>query len=481
MQASLLSPAILASKINQLIVGGIDFIIIKIIERVNKALKLFVLICLLSKSKFLIPVNSILIRCNPIRPNIRGKIKLIKSGCIKENSLGIIDGILDAEFSGIKSHGFHYLPVYCNHLRIGKINGNASPKLEQISSSSIKVNADNGFAHTAINMGLKLLCEMSKNEGISCMSVNNSYNCGVLGFHTKRIAEKNLIGIDFTNAPASIAPIGSTKPVIGTNPYSIAAPQNGEVLIIIDQSASVVAKSEISVRAKLDEPIPEGWAFDKDGNVTTNAKDALKGTMAPTGGYKGFGAGLMVEILASCVAGGNLGTRASSFAGEDGKTSYGLQSALRLEDGDWVQSMTDITQIKIQQQELKRLSDGIENLANPIFIWDFENKLFFFNQAAEKTNRDYWGIKLHKGMPRESLLSQLDDKGLLAKPKGMSVQEYMGYQKGRMVESKEGITTESKLGDDVTLLANSRMLEDGSYIQNFTDINKKSLLLFPNQ
>ena len=78
-----------------------------------------------------------------------------------------------------------------------------------------------------------------------------------------------------------------------------------------------------------------------------------------------------------------------SFAGEDGKTSYGLQSALRLEDGDWVQSMTDITQIKIQQRELKRLSDGIENLANPIFIWDSENKLFFFNQAAEKTNRDY--------------------------------------------------------------------------------------------
>ena len=86
-------------------------------------------------------------------------------------------------------------------------------------------------------------------------------------------------------------------------------------------------------------------------------------------------------------------------------------------------------------------------------------------------NRDFWGIKLHKSMPRESLLSQLDDKGLLTKPKGMSVQEYMGYQKGRMVESKEGITTESKLGDDVTLLANSRMLEDGSYIQNFTDIS----------
>ena len=305
--------------------------------------------------------------------------KLIKSGCNKENSLGIIDGIIDAEFSGIKSHGFHYLPIYCNHLRIGKIKGKASPTLEQISSSSIRVNADNGFAHTAINIGLKLLCEMSKNEGISCMSVNNSYNCGVLGFHTKKIAEKNLIGLGFTNAPASIAPMGCIKPVIGTNPYSLAAPQNGKALIIIDQSASVVAKSEISVRAKADEPIPEGWAFDKDGNVTTNAKDALKGSMAPTGGYKGFGAGLMVEILTSCVAGGNLGTKASSFAGEDGGPPSTGQFFIAIDPkkfnpdyNSYLKELVDsiITQEGSRLPGSKRLSKFHENVKKDIFISD---------------------------------------------------------------------------------------------------------------
>ena len=244
--------------------------------------------------------------------------KLTKSGCSEQNTTGIIEGIIDAELSGIKSHGFHYLPIYCNHLKIGKINGSASPKFEQISSSSIKVDADNGFAHTAINIGLEHLCKMSSIEGISCMAIYNSYNCGVLGFHTKRIAEQNLIGLGFTNAPASIAPVGAIKPVIGTNPYSMAAPLNGKASIIIDQSASIVAKSEISLRAKTNEPIPKGWAYDKDGEVTTNAKEALKGTMAPSGGYKGFSTGLLVEILTSCVAGGNLGTQASSFAGEDG-------------------------------------------------------------------------------------------------------------------------------------------------------------------
>ena len=187
-----------------------------------------------------------------------------------------------------------------------------------IRDRAIKVNADNGFAHSAINLGLMSLFQMAMDQGISCLSVYNSYNCGVLGFHTKRIAAKGLIGLGFTNAPASIAPVGGTKAVIGTNPFSIAVPLDGQASIIIDQSASVVAKSEISVRAKTGEPIPEGWAFDSEGNITTNAQEALKGTMAPSGGYKGFGTGLLVEILTACLAGGNLGTEASSFAGEDG-------------------------------------------------------------------------------------------------------------------------------------------------------------------
>ena len=244
--------------------------------------------------------------------------KLLKSGNSLENCKGIIEGIMDAELSGIKSHGFHYLPIYCNHLKIGKIKGNAKPSFQKISNSSLKINADNGFAHTAINLGFDSLFNMCSEQSIACMSIYHSYNCGVLGFHTKRIAENGFIGLGFTNAPASIAPLGGTKAVVGTNPFSIAVPLNGKAEIIIDQSASVVAKSEISVRAKTGEPIPEGWAYDSEGNVTTNAQEALKGTMAPSGGYKGFGTGLLVEILTACLAGGNLGTQASSFAGEDG-------------------------------------------------------------------------------------------------------------------------------------------------------------------
>ncbi len=243
---------------------------------------------------------------------------LQKNGAKKENALPLALGIIDAENQGIKSHGFHYLPIYCLHLMCKKVNGSAIPKLNVISNVAFKVSADNGFAHRAILLGMEKLIPSAKESGISSLAISESYNCGVLGFHTKNIAKEKLIAIGYTNAPASIAPLGGTKPIVGTNPFSMAIYNKGDVKIIIDQSASVVAKSEISVRAKSGEEIPEGWAFGPDGKTTTDASIALKGTMAPAGGYKGFGMGLFVEIMAACLTGSNLGIEASSFANDQG-------------------------------------------------------------------------------------------------------------------------------------------------------------------
>ena len=243
---------------------------------------------------------------------------LQKNGASKENALPLAIGIIDAENQGIKSHGFHYLPIYCLHLKCGKVKGSANPVLNTISNVSFKVNADNGFAHRAISLGMEKLVPSARENGISSLAITNSYNCGVLGYHTKNIAKEKLLGIGFTNAPASIAPFGGIKPVVGTNPISIAIYHKGDIKIIIDQSASVVAKSEISVRAKSGEKIPEGWAFGPDGKSTKDANIALKGTMAPAGGYKGFGMGLFVEIMSACLTGSNLGIEASSFANDKG-------------------------------------------------------------------------------------------------------------------------------------------------------------------
>lgn len=244
---------------------------------------------------------------------------LIGAGTNEENAKSVARSTVLAERDGIRSHGLMYVPIYAEHVQCGKVDGNAQPVVSSKRKGAITVDAKQGFAHPAIDAGWSALVEATKEVGIAALTIHNSYNCGVLGHHSQRIAEEGFVGLCFTHAPASIAPIGAKTAVIGTNPFAFSVPDgNGGVALSIDQSASAVAKSEILMRSRTGESIEEGWALDQNGNPTTNANEALKGSMVPSGGYKGFGVGLMVEVLASCLAGAVLSKEASPFSGTQG-------------------------------------------------------------------------------------------------------------------------------------------------------------------
>jgi (2R)-3-sulfolactate dehydrogenase (NADP+) len=244
---------------------------------------------------------------------------LLAAGASPEQAGPLAAAIMGAEADGIASHGLAYLPTYCEHLRCGKVDGKAVPVVTKPKPALVVVDAKSGFAHPAVDAGFKILIPLARELGLAGMAVRNSYNCGVLGYHTERIAGAGLLGLGFTNAPASIAPFGGRKAVIGTNPFAIAAPDGkGGAAISIDQSASVIAKSEVMRRKRAGASIPEGWAFGPEGEPTTDPEVALKGTMAPSGGYKGFGAGLMVELLAAAASGAMLAMDASPFSGPMG-------------------------------------------------------------------------------------------------------------------------------------------------------------------
>lgn len=227
--------------------------------------------------------------------------------------------IARAEADGIPSHGLMYLPVYAEHLGCGKVDGQAVPVLDRPRPGVLRVDAATGFAHPAIARGMPLLVHAARQNGIAGLAVRNSYNCGVLGHHAEALAAQGLAALCFTNAPASIAPAGGTRPVVGTNPVALALPDGqGGARLLIDQSASVVAKSELVKRAKAGRAIPEGWALDAGGQPTTDPAEGLKGTMVPAGGPKGVGLGLIVESFAALLAGATLGIDAAPFSGTTG-------------------------------------------------------------------------------------------------------------------------------------------------------------------
>ncbi len=241
---------------------------------------------------------------------------LTAAGTSDANARALARATAATEGDGISSHGLAYIPIYCEHVRCGKVDGHAEPELSCPYPSVVAVDARSGFAHPAIDLGFEALIPTARAQGIAALAVRNSYNCGVLGYHTRRIAQAGLLAIGFTNAPASIAPVGGSRAIVGTNPFSLAAPDGaGGTAILIDQSASVVAKSEVMKRAREGTPIPTGWALGPDGRPTTDPDIALKGSMAPVGGYKGVGVALMVEIMAAAMTGATLGVNASPFSG----------------------------------------------------------------------------------------------------------------------------------------------------------------------
>lgn len=246
------------------------------------------------------------------------KSALIGAGASEINAASVARSTWRAERDGVRSHGLLYVPIYAEHIQCGKVDGQAVPAVTTPKPAVIRVDARSGFAHPAIDAGFDKLTNAARSQGIAVMTVFNSYNCGVLGHHAERIAETGLVGLCFTNAPASIAPTGGSKPVLGTNPFALGVPGEDGVAFVIDQSASAIAKSEIMLRNREGMAIEKGWALDADGNPTTDAAEALKGSMVPSGGAKGFGAGLLVEVFAAALSGAVLGKDSSPFSGTAG-------------------------------------------------------------------------------------------------------------------------------------------------------------------
>ena len=289
---------------------------------------------------------------------------LVAAGTSPENARPLAIATAATEADGVASHGLAYIPIYCEHVTCGKVDGTATPAMSHPRPGVLRVDAATGFAHSAIDLGFKRLMPLAREQGVAVLAIHNSYNCGVLGYHTKRLALDGLVGIGFTNAPASIAPSGGFKPVVGTNPFSIAVPgDDGEPALLIDQSASTIAKSEVMKHAREGKPIPVGWALDPDGNPTTDPEVGLKGSMAPSGGYKGVGVAMLVEVMAAALSGGQLGIDASPFSGPVGGPPRTGQFFIAIDpqvtsDGAFATRMSGLVQAVCAQENAHLPGDG---------------------------------------------------------------------------------------------------------------------------
>ena len=229
--------------------------------------------------------------------------RLVEAGASEGVARSVAAALVGNEAEGNPICGLYYLPVFVEQLRSGRLDGRVEPAVEE-DGTAIRVDARCGFAQPALDAGLPGLVRVARTYGVAALAVRRSYNALALGDPVRRLAEEGLFALAFANAPASVAPPGAARPLFGTNPLAFAAPLPGDDPLVIDQSTSAVAKTEVLMRAENGQTLEPGWAQDARGRPTTDARAALAGALLPAGGTKGANVALIVEMMAAALTGG---------------------------------------------------------------------------------------------------------------------------------------------------------------------------------
>ncbi len=244
------------------------------------------------------------------------KAAMIAHGAGSWQAGEVARAVARAEAFGNVICGLYYLESYCTQLSSGRVDGQVDPVISRPKSGQVIADARFGFAQPAFSRGLPQAIDAACENGVATLAVAHAHTCTSLGFFTEQIAAAGLVGIGFTNASPVVAPPNGNKAVIGTNPISMSLPDGG---MHWDFSTSAVALGKITMAKAAGEQIPLGWAVDENGQDTTDPNAALKGALISAGGYKGWGFGLMAEVLAAGMTGSVNSLDVSGLKLPDGK------------------------------------------------------------------------------------------------------------------------------------------------------------------
>lgn len=228
---------------------------------------------------------------------------LCAAGVPKKDAELFVDSLIFSELRGVKSHGVARLPVYVKRITLGLMNPKTD--IREVSSRGAVVLADasNGIAPVVGCWAMDRCVELARKYGVGVVGVRNSNHLGSLAYYVIRATKAGMIGFAISNTAPAMAPWGGKVPLFGTNPIAIGVPAKSEPPIVLDMATSVVARGRIRIAASRGEKIPLGWAIDENGLPTDDPVKALKGTLLPIGGPKGYGLALIIDLLSGLLTG----------------------------------------------------------------------------------------------------------------------------------------------------------------------------------
>jgi LDH2 family malate/lactate/ureidoglycolate dehydrogenase len=205
------------------------------------------------------------------------------------------------------------LSIYLERINRELIDPRAEIAVARNAGCVLALDASNGMGQIQAVKALDMLLPLARQHGLAAATIRNSQHFGALSYYCNRAAEAGMILLAMTNCEPAMSPAGGYEAFFGTNPIAASFPTGKSFHVQIDLSTSIVARGNIVAANKKKEPIPEGWALDREGQPTTDAQEALLGTVLTMAGHKGYALALMVEAFSGVLSGAAIGDSIGSM------------------------------------------------------------------------------------------------------------------------------------------------------------------------
>jgi len=234
-------------------------------------------------------------------------------GVPQKDATILANALVDADIHGISTHGLSRLNIYLQRIDKGLIAPDTELRIDRDGGSLLALDAGNGLGQVQAIKALEMLKPLARRNGIAAATIRHSQHVGALSYFCNLAAEEGFILLAMSTGEPAMSPAGGFEPFFGTNPIAASFPTGKGYSVKIDMATSIVARGNIIAAQKKGESIPEGWALDPEGQPTTDAKQALLGTVLTMAGHKGYALAFMIETYSSILSGSAIGSGIGSM------------------------------------------------------------------------------------------------------------------------------------------------------------------------
>lgn len=215
----------------------------------------------------------------------------------------VADTLVQADLWGHQSHGVLRLGWYLDRLRNGVMKARTEPEFVVDAGAVAVIDGHDGVGHVITMLATREAIKRAKAHGIGCVGVRYSNHFGTCMYYTLTGAREGCVTMLTSNGGPAMAPWGGRKKIIGTNPWSVAAPAGRHAPFVVDMANTGVARGKIYLARQRRQPIPLGWAITADGEPTTDPQAAIDGIILPMAEHKGYAIAAMVDMMSGVLTG----------------------------------------------------------------------------------------------------------------------------------------------------------------------------------